>query len=187
MKRIVAPILLLLLLSQPIFAASLATPILSPPIATVKFFDPNRLLTSGGVRYSAATDLTLEPELGFGYRASEREYQGGIEESIHRVHAQAGWRLSLADTLYFSAAAKFPLLTIEAAERYTGQDLGIRPGYDFTRGLRNPFTWTGEVGIRVSSWSDLTLYYDQSPVTGWLAGGPQQEERIGTRLIFKFK
>jgi hypothetical protein len=187
MKGTLAIILLHMISGSAAFAAGLTAPTLSPPLAAVRFFDPDRLLTTGGIKYSGVSDFTLEPELGVGYRQSEREFVGGIEESIHQVHAQAGWRLSLYDTLYLSAAAKLPLLTVESAGRYTGQDLGTRHGYDFTRTFRNTPTWTGEFGLHVSTWSDLTFYYDLSPVSGWLGGGPQQEERIGTRIIFRFK
>jgi hypothetical protein len=187
MIKILAAFLVLVLSATPLLAAGLVTPSLSAPLATTRFFDPDRLLTTGGVKYSAANELTLEPEWGLGYRAMEREFAGGIEESTHRVHAQAGWRLSLADTLYLSAAAKLPVVTFASADRYTGQDLGSRQGYDFVHPFRNTLTWTGEVGLHLSSWTDLTVYYDQSHVSGWFPGGPQQEERIGTRIILRFK
>lgn len=178
--------MLLILSATPLCAATLGTPTLSPPLATPRFFDPDRFLTSGGLKYHTTTSLTVEPEVGVGYRESEREFAGGIEESIHRVHAQAGWRVALSDTMYLSAAAKLPLLTVEKAGLSTGQDIGSRQNYDFTRSFRKSPSWTGEVGLHVTSWSDLMLYYDQSPVSGWLSGGPHQEERIGTRIIFKF-
>jgi hypothetical protein len=167
-------------------ATGLGTPTLSEPISTARFFDPDRLLTTGGVKYWAADELSLEPELGVGYRATDRDLLGGIATS-HRVHAQAGWRLSLADTFYLSAAAKVPVLTIESAGRYSGQDLGTREEYDFTRPFRNSLNWTGEMGIHLSSWTDLTLYYDQSPVSNGLIGGRLMEERVGTRIILRFK
>ena len=188
MKEMLASFMVLLLCTTPLFAAGLGTPSLSAPLATARFFDPDRLLTTGGVRYSAAKNLTLEPEWGVGYRAMERELSGGIEESTRRVHAQAGGRLSLADTLYISAAAKLPVVTFESADRFSGQELGTRQGYDFARPFRNTPTWTGEVGIHLAPKADLTLYYDQSPVSSWLSGGrAQDEERIGTRIIFRFK
>jgi hypothetical protein len=187
MKGVLATFPLFLMAAQVTFAAGLTAPALSPPLVSTRFFDPDLLLTTGGVRFSTAGDVSIQPELGVGYRESEREFSGGIEESIHHVHARAGWRFSLYDTLYLSAAAKVPLLTVETAGRYTGQDLGTRRGYDFTRTFRTTPTWTGEFGLHLSSWTDFTLYYDQSPVTGWLTGGPQQEERIGTRMIFRFK
>jgi hypothetical protein len=187
MVQVLAALMILLLCAPPLFAAGLGTPSLSPPLATTRFFDPDRLLTTGGLKYSAASDLTLEPELGLGYRAIEREIPGGIEESTHRVHAQAGWRLSLADTLYLSAAAKLPVLSFESAGRYSGQEVGTRQAYDFARTFRSVPNWTGELGVHLSSWTDLTLYYDQSSVSHWLSGGAQQEERIGTRIILRFK
>lgn len=203
MTRVLRAILLLLLIATPPLAAGadspppqdplsapratgLGTPTLSESISTARFFDPDRLLTTGGVKYWAADELSLEPELGVGYRATDRDLLGGIATS-HRVHAQAGWRLSLADTFYLSAAAKVPVLTIESAGRYSGQDLGTREEYDFTRPFRNSLNWTGEMGIHLSTWSDLTLYYDQSPVSNWTVGGRQLEERVGTRIILRFK
>jgi len=186
MTKLVAPLIALLLCASPLFAAGLGTPSLSEPIADSAFFDADRFLTTAGVKYSAADDLVLEPEWGVGYRAMGRETSGGIEELTHRVHAQAGWRLSLAQTLYLSAAAKLPVLTVESADRSTGQRLGTRYGYDFTRPFRTTLSWTGEVGIHLSPRTDLGLYYDQSPVSGWSWEGRQQEERIGTRLIWRF-
>lgn len=182
-----AIILLIVLSATPLFATGLGTPSLSAPLATISFFDPDRYLTTGGVKYSAASDLTLEPEWGIGYRAMERELPGGIEESIHRVHAQAGWRLSLANTLYLSAAAKLPVYTLENSGNYSGQDLGSRQGYDLAHPFKNALSWTGEVGIHLTSWTDLTLYYDQGLASGLLPGVAHQEDRVGTRIIWKFK
>ncbi|HBG04308.1 MAG: hypothetical protein A2075_14135 [Geobacteraceae bacterium GWC2_58_44] len=186
MRETLAACMLLLLCATPLLAAGFDTPSLSAPLAASHFFDPDRLLTTAGVKYSAADDLTLEPEWGLGYRALEREIPGGIEESTHLVHAQAGWRLSLAETLFLSAAAKLPVLSYESTGRNTGQQLGTRYGYDFARPFRNALTWTGEVGVHLSSGTDLSLYYDQSPVSGLWSGGRQQEERIGTRIIWRF-
>lgn len=179
--------MVLVLSATPLLAAGLGTPSLSAPLAGTGFFDPDPLLTNSGLKYSAAGDLTLEPEWGLGYRAVEREVPGGIEESTHKVHAQAGWRLSLAETLYLSAAAKLPVYTFESAGRSTGEVLGTRQGYDFARPFGNALCWTGEIGVRLSPAADLTLHYDQSPVSGWLSGGGRQEERIGTRIIWKFR
>ena len=180
-------LILFLLGAAPLAAADLGAPNLSAPLATARLFDPERFLTTAGVKYQASRQLTLEPELGVGYRAMEREIAGGIEEDTHRVHAQAGGRLSLAQKAYLSAAAKLPVYTFERTGRFTGQDVGSRQGYDFARPFRNPLAWTGEVGLHLSSRSDLTLFYDQSSVSSWLSGGFQQEERIGTRIIWRFK
>ena len=179
--------LLLLLSARPLLAAGLGTPNLSAPLATARFFDPDRFLTTGGVKYSAAGDLTLEPELGVGYRASERDLPGGAAESIHRVHAQAGWRLSLADTLYLSAAAKLPVYSYQSLGSYGGQNLGSRQGYDLVHSFRGLPSWTGEVGLHLTQRTDLTLYYDQALAPGGIPGMNQQEERVGTRIIWRFK
>ena len=186
MRTLAVALLILLALSTPLRAEGPPVPDFSPSLEVEHFFDPDRLLTNGGMGYRGE-ELTLEPEWGVGYRTTERESSGGIAESTHQVHAQAGWRLSLPDLLYVSAAAKLPVVTLQTASRISGQDLGSRQDYDFTHPFRNTPTWTGEMGLHFSSWTDLTLYYDQSPVSGLLNGGPQQEERIGTRLIFKFK
>ena len=179
--------LILLCTAAPLGAADLGAPDLSAPLALPRLFDPDLFLTTAGVKYSASRQLTLEPELGVGHRAVQRDLGGGVEESSHRVHAQAGGRLSLAETVYLSAAAKLPVYTFEKAGSFSGQDVGSRQGYDLARSLKNPLAWTGEVGVHLSSWADLTLYYDQSSVPGWLTAGPQQEELIGTRLIWRFK
>ena len=186
MKANLAAIIISLFAAATANAAGLGVPDLSPPIAVERFFDPDRLLTNGGVTYSASDELTLEPELGVGYRELEKKIPGGIEESRHQVHALAGWRLSLAETLHFSAAAKLPLLTVDSSGSSTGQELGTRYGYDFIHPLRNTLAWTGEIGVRLSPDTDLSLYYDQSPMSQWSPGGRQQEERIGTRFIWKF-
>lgn len=187
MRPLLAALLMLVLCSTPLFAAGgFDTPNLSAPMATTRFFDPDNFLTSAGVKYKAADDLTLEPELGLGYRAIERGIAGGMEEETHRVHAQAGWRLSLADTYYFSAAAKLPVLTYGSVGRYTGQQLDAHYDYDFARPFKNPMSWTGEVGVRLSPQTNLSLYYDQNPSAGWFSGGQQREERIGTKLIWRF-
>ena len=186
MPLLLATILFLLLGTTQTLAASLGTPNLSAPLASSRFFDPDRYLTTGGVRYSAVHDLTLEPELGVGYRELERGLPGGAEESIRRVHAQAGWRLSLADTLYLSAAAKLPVYSFQSSGSYGGQDLGSRQGYDLVHAIRMAPTWTGEVGLHLTRRADLTLYYDQGLVPAGLPGAAQPEERVGTRIIWRF-
>ena len=168
-------------------AAGPGTPNLSAPLATTRFFDPDRYLTTGGIKYFAASELTLEPELGVGYRALERGLPGGAEESIHKVHAQAGWRLSVADTLYLSAAAKLPVYSYQSSGSYWGQDLGGRQGYDLVHPFKGTPAWTGEAGMHLTGRADLTLYYDQGLVPGGLPGIAQQEERVGTRLIWRFR
>lgn len=188
MTKLIAATIVMLLFPIPALAAGLVTPSLSAPLPAVHIFDPEPLLTTGGLKYSAASDLTLEPELGVGYRAVERDVPGGAQESIHRVHAQAGGRVSLADTLYLSAAAKLPVYSYQSTGSLWGQALGSRQGYDLVRSLKGAPNWTGELGVRLSSFADLTLYYDKSLMPGSLPGMTgQEEQRLGTRLIWRFK
>ncbi|HBA89658.1 MAG TPA: hypothetical protein DCZ75_17220 [Geobacter sp.] len=185
--------LALLLSATQSHAAAFDTPKLSEPLATARFFDPDRFLTTAGVKYFPAQDLTLEPELGVSYRGRDWELHRGIEQSTHRLQAQAGGRLSVADTVYLSAAARFPMVTVESVGEYGGEELGIRPqrrarnAYDFNTPSKNLMSWSAEFGLRLSRYTDLTLYYDQTPSTGWSTGSLQQEERVGTRFIFRFK
>ena len=202
MKLMLAACAILLLAAAPALAAGIGTPRLSNPLdspklsqpmAASRFFDADSLLTSAGVKYYPAQELTLEPEVGLGYDAKELELSGGVEQSTHRVHAQAGWRLSLAKSLQLSAAAKLPMLTVDTVEQYTGDELGVRPGSEVRQGYqlgnfsRSTVAWRGELGIHLAPRTDLTLYYDQSPISGWYSGGSHQEERIGTRFILRFK
>jgi len=170
-----------------LFAEGLGTPTLSAPVSLSRFFDPERLLTTGGVKYAASEELTLEPELGFGYRALERDLPGVGEQAIHKVHAQAGWRVSLADALYLSAAAKLPVYSYQKAGSFYGQSLGSRQEYDLVRSLKSAPNWTGEVGLHLAAGTDLTLYFDQGAVPGGVTGLVHQEDRVGTRIIWRFK
>ncbi|BCO11216.1 hypothetical protein GEOBRER4_n0863 [Citrifermentans bremense] len=174
-------------------SSPIETPKLSQPMTSLDLFDTGNFLTHAGVKFSAAEKVSLEPELGVGYSSREQEFHGGVEQSTHRVHAQAGWRLSLADSFYLSAAAKLPVMTVEKKGLTGGAELGIRPdvdtrtGYDFIAPSRSSVRWTGEVGIRLLPRADLMLYYDQNPLDGWSFTDQHQEERIGTRFIIRFE
>lgn len=171
----------------------LDAPRLSEPLATARFFDTDCFLSNAGMRFSASREVTLEPEVGVGYHARDLELSGGMEQSTHRLHAQAGWRLFLAEALHFSAAAKLPVVTFESVGLYSGDELGTRPGTRFRPGYQinsitsNAISWRGEMGLHLGPRADFTLYYDQTPVSGWYGGGLHQEERIGTRFIIRFK
>lgn len=178
---------------MPQLVSPIETPKLSQPMTSLDLFDTGNFLTNAGVRFSAAEKLSLEPEVGVGYRSREQELHGGVEQSTHRLHAQAGWRLSLADSFYFSAAAKLPVVTVEKKGVTAGEEMGTRPevdtrpGYDFIAPSRSSVRWTGEVGIRLLPRADLMLYYDQNPLDGWSFTGQHQEERVGTRFIIRFE
>ncbi|TSK05748.1 MAG: hypothetical protein FPO08_13010 [Geobacter sp.] len=200
MTAIFATVVILIFSSLPVLAADaglsrlvdpLVTPKLSAPISTTAFFATDRLLTNAGVSFPASDELVFEPELGIGYRGAGQELHGGIEQSTHRLHAQAGWRLSLSRALYLSAGAKFSMLSVETRGLTAGEEFGIRPEsgyrnvYEFTPN-RTP-RWTGELGLHLTPRTDLMLYYDQEPVIGWSYSGQHLEDRLGTRFIFRFK
>ena len=202
MRFPLAAFLTVFLLTAPLKAASiempklsrpLETPTLSEPLATANFFDNTRFLTNAGMTYSASPVLSLEPQLGIGYRGTGQELHGGVEQSTHRLNAQAGWRVSLAESFYLSAAAKLQVMTVEKKGVADGEELGVRPdvgtrtGYDFIAPSRTSVGWTGEVGIRLLPRADLMLYYDQNPLDGWSFTDQHQEERMGTRFIIRFE
>ena len=172
-------------------AADLGTPRLSESLSTRKFFDPDRLLTTGGVKYQGVEGFTIEPLIGLGYTARERELKGGVDEAVHKLHAQAGGKIDLAKTFYLSAAAKLPVYTYGLADSRIGfgspQGAVSRHEYDFTRLSPGSLSWTGEMGIHLGLGADLTIYYDQDMLKGFQPGVTQPEERFGTRIIFRFK
>lgn len=180
-----------LLAASAAVAADLGTPRLSENLSTRKFFDPDRLLITGGVKYEGVEGFTIEPLFGFGYTARERELKVGVDEAIHKLHAQAGGKIDLAKTLYLSAAAKIPVYTYELADSRSGfgasQGVLSRHEYDFTRLSPSTLSWTGEMGIHLGLGADLNIYYDQNLFNSYQPGLTQSEERFGTRIIFRFK
>jgi hypothetical protein len=175
-------------------AADLGTPRLSDTLATEKYFDPDRFLTSGGLKYEASPSFTLEPQLGVGYEKLEMETGGGSGEVFHKLHAEAGGRLNLPGMLYFSAAAKIPVYTYEMTGRRSAGDESFqytagRQNYDLFSRSGESLSWTGEVGIHLGLGTDLNIFYDQTPFSGSLGGSRpgQMEEKFGTRLIFHFR
>jgi hypothetical protein len=174
-------------------AANLGTPRLSDNMTTSKFFDPDRLLTTGGLKYEASGNFSLEPEVGLGYVKREQGLSGGYEDTTQKVHARAGGRLNLTDTLHMSAAAKLPVYTYEQAGRIGG-DLSFqapltRQDYDLLRHPGGNVGWGGEAGIRLGGQTEFNLFYDVTPLSGYQGGThfEQTEERFGTRFIFRFK
>jgi len=176
------------------YGADLGTPRLSDSIESRKYFDPDRYLSSGGLKYEPAPSFTLEPQVGVGYEKLEMETGSGFGEVFHKVHAQAGGRFDLSRMLYFSAAAKLPVYTYEMTGRRGGGDDSFqytvgRQSYDLFNRSAESLSWTGEVGIRLAPGTDLNLFYDQTPFAGSLGGSRsgQMEEKFGTRFIFHFR
>lgn len=173
--------------------AGLETPRLSDDIATQKYFDPDRFLSTGGLKFEAAPSFTLEPQVGVGYEKLDMAIGGGFGEISHKFHAQAGGRLDLPGMLYFSAAAKLPVYTYEMTGRRSGTDFSLqspadRYDYDLFRSPLRNLSWTGEVGIHLGLMTNLNIFYDQTQFSGFQGGSrfDRMEEKIGTRIIFRF-
>ncbi|ACM20045.1 hypothetical protein Geob_1687 [Geotalea daltonii FRC-32] len=180
-----------MLAASPAAAIDLGAPKLSESLASRKFFDPDRYLLSVADKYQVLRGYTLQPQVGLGYVAREREAGVGFDESLHKIQAHAGGRLDLDNRFYFSAAAKLPVYTYGLTDTRLGLFSSQNPSsvhrYDFAHLSSSNLLWTGELGIHLGLGADLTIYYDQNAFDLYEAGRTLSEERIGTRIIFRFK
>ncbi len=180
-----------LLTGLPAYAADLGAPRLSASLAAEMFFKTDQFLTSGGLKFFGGSPITLEPQVGLGYTAREQELNKGFEESIHKLHAQAGGKFDLGGTFFFSAAAKLPVYSYAKSEQRfaasAAPDNISHHAYDLTRLPGSRLTWTGEVGIRLGKETELNFYYDQTQFDSMQPGLSRPEERFGTRFIIRFK
>ncbi|HEY5974738.1 MAG TPA: hypothetical protein VIU41_08360 [Geobacteraceae bacterium] len=185
----------MLLLVGTATAADLGTPQLSTDPPDRKLFDPDHFLSAGRATLGSSQSFSLTPEVGLGYFSWGRELQGGVAESLHQVHARAGGRVDLLDVFYLSGAAKLPVYTYDVQDRRlatlsTSQQPQAREQYDLFQSPRSKMSWSSEVGVRLGPQLDLNLFYDQNQLFTLPAGSGtlhQQEERFGTRFIFRFK
>ncbi len=184
----------ILLAARAAHGGGLETPRLSDDMTARKYFDPDRFLSSGGLKYAAGHSFTLEPQVGVGYEKLQMGAGNGYEEVFHKVHAQAGGKLELPGMLHFSVAAKLPVYTYEMTGlRSGGDNLLLNPtgrhGYDLFSSSGKSLSWTGEVGIRLGLGADLDIFYDQTPFGSFQGGNrlDRMEERFGTRIIFRFR
>jgi hypothetical protein len=173
----------------PAMAADLGPPKLSESLAKQNFFDPDRFLVPLDLSYGRS-GYSLQPELGLGYAVREFDAGTGFDESVYKVHAQAGGKLDL-QRVYLSGGAKLPVYTygITAVRNglFSSQTPLSRHEYDFAHLSSSTLLWTGEIGLRVGFGADITFYYDQNAFDAYQAGRSAPEERFGTRLIFRFK
>lgn len=159
----------------------------------VRKLEPDRFLTTGGLKVTPGTDVTMEPEFGVSHVRLERELVSGYDDITHKVHAQAGGKVKLSDNFYLGLATKLPIYNY-------GSTGGRSPGgvatpstqshheYEILRLSPNSITWTGEAGVRLGQRFDLNLYYDKNLFKGPAQKGlVSDEEVIGTRFIFRFK
>jgi hypothetical protein len=173
--------------------AGFETPRLNDDLATQKYFDPDRFLTTAGLKYEATPLLNLAPQFGLGHDMREQEIGAGHDEVVHKFHLSAGGEIDLSRKFYFSAAAKLPVYTYETSAAPIGGELtlqspGARYDYDMFRSPLKNLSWSGEVGLRLSPLTDLNIFYDQTQF-GTFQGGSRfdrMEEKFGTRIIFRF-
>lgn len=181
----------LMLAASPAAAIDLGAPKLSESLAARKFFDQDRYLLSVADKYQVLRGYTLQPQVGLGHVAREREAGVTLDESLHKIQAHAGGRLDLDNRFYFSAAAKLPVYTYGLTDTRVGlfspQNRLSAHKYDFAHLSSSNLLWTGEVGVRLGLGADLTIYYDQNAFDLYQAGRSLSEERFGTRIIFRFK
>lgn len=158
-----------------------------------RLFDSKRLLTSTGTQGDSET-LSLTPQFGVGYSTRERESRPGIDESVYAINAQAGCRLDMFNLVYLSAAAKLPVYTYDVTDRRLAsissrQERTAHQQYDLLQSPGDNLAWTGEMGLKLNPQLDFNFYYDQTKYCAMPSGTntDQNEEKIGTRLIFHFK
>ena len=163
----------------PAAAADLGTPKLSDAVAKHDLLDADRYLLSLDVKYQLVPGYTLEPQLGVGYAAREREAGVGLDESLYKIHAHAGGKIDLAKKYFLSAAAKVPVYTYGLTEVRSGlfsaQDSISRHGNDFSHLFSYNLLWTGEMGVHLGLGADLTIYYDQNAFDLYQPGAHKQK------------
>lgn len=195
MKRVTLLAMTIFLASMPAVAAEEENGPLSeaPPTTFIRKLEPNRFLTSGGMKVTSGGDMAVEPEFGVSHVVHKREVGVSREDTTHKVHAEAGGRVRLSDRFQLGFATKLPLYNYGATE-------GITPGgstapgaaqrheYEIFRLSPENLTWTGEMRFRLGQSMDLNLYYDQNILRGPYQPGVKSEEEVfGTRFILRFE
>lgn len=155
-----------------------------------RFFDPSRLLTTGGLLYQPSLSFSLEPMIGLDYRQRLEEMGGGVALSTHKLHAEAGGTMRFFERFSLSTAAKIPVTTFSRAGSLSGHP-GQDRDWQVSSDLKQPGSnlgWRSEVGIKLAPQLDLNLFYDQTLFGRSPARGSEQpEESFGTRFIIRFK
>ena len=171
-------------------AADLGAPTLSPSLPVRDYFDTGKMLKAG-VRLEQNANVVIEPQLGLGHARREREIRTGYDDVTHTIHARAGGQVHLFRVLSLSASAKLPVYSVESSDQWiagsSSQSVVRRYGYEIMRPAGN-LSWTGEMGFNLSGHVDLKVFYDQNRFDMYPRNGEtHQEDRFGTRLIFRFR
>ena len=163
-KWILSASVLMLSVVQGGAATGADTPPLPAEVEAERFFDPSRLLTTGGILYQPSLTFSLEPRIGLDYRKRLEEMGGGVALSTHKLHAEAGGTLRLFERFSLSTAAKIPVTTFSRSGSLSGHP-GQDKDWQVSSDLRQPGSnvgWRSEVGIKLAPQLDLNLFYDQT-------------------------
>ncbi len=163
-------------------AADLGVPSLSEPKQQLKFFDVERFSIDNS---TSTVKPLLEPQLSVSHDARENDVGGGITQTTHRVHGEAGGKLNVIGDVSLITVAKIPVYTHETsvstrtAEGATNKELFKNSGR---------LSWRSELGVPLKEGVNLNFFYDNSTF-GKVdrPGVDEREEKYGTRFIFKFK
>jgi hypothetical protein len=159
--------------------------------ACVGTFEPDRFLLSTGSEHGSDR-VVLSPEVGVSHTVREREQPGNIDSITHKVHAQAGGRVSLYGRFYLGFATKLPIYNYEATNGDSAAGLiqkqtQARHDYELLRLSPDNLSMTGEVGYSIGQRLHLNIYYDQNRYNNPAVRGCKDEDVFGTRMIFRFK
>lgn len=172
-------------------AADLGAPTLSPPLAGRDYLDTGQLLKAG-MRLEGDPDVIIEPHLGLGHAKREWGVRTGFDNVTHSIHARAGGEIQLFRLVSLSASAKLPVYSVESSDPLiagTASPSGSRRyGYEILRPV-DKVSWVGEMGLRLGDRLDLSVFYDRNRFDLFPGAGEnfRQEDRFGTRLIFRFR
>lgn len=163
-------------------AADLGTPTLSEPLQKERFFDPDRF--SVGSVQGPGKPL-LEPQLSVSHDARETDVGGGVKQTTHRVHGEAGGKLNVIGDISLVTVAKIPVYMHEIT-RSTRTSEGVTSSELFRNTGR--LSWRSELGVPLKEGVNFIFFYDNSTF-GKVdkPGVDEREEKFGTKFIFRFK
>jgi hypothetical protein len=166
------------------------TPTLLEQTDAEKILFRQQYFSSGGLAYTAADAVKIEPLLGVGHDVRHRNISLFAEESAHSITAQAGGRLSILEGVYVSAAVKYPLYSFQNSSTVPAGTPSASSGHgglDILNPTGRNLTWTGEVGTALGKGISSYFYYDKitTPLMGVTSG--HSEDRFGVRFQLNFK
>lgn len=158
----------------------------------VRKLEPDKMLTSGGIKGVTEGDLSVQPEFGVSHTVHQREVAPSHDGITDKIHAQAGGRVKFSDMFYLGFATKIPIYNYGKTEARTPggstTSTSSKHEYEILRMSPNNLKLTGEVGVKLGPLVDINMYYDQNTLTSPTQPGTSSDEQvIGTKFIFRFK